>query len=191
MKMACDGPDVFRHVAYPLLSLPLKAASLSRPVADLAAPPMFHSVRAKFGHERDERTVALSHLRVEQGWVISPLRSVDVVTVAPCLEGFLHLAVVLRWGVEGWAACSGALWARRVRSVLLSVRGVRGARGPFLFSTLHGGGWHPSVLFIFAGGFRTRLGTRGLWGPTLVRRVGPGWCRNEGKTVPGEAPRGR
>ena len=185
--MARYCSDVLRHVAHPLLSLPFKSSCLPSPVADLTSPPLLHSFRAKFCHERDERTVALSHLRVEQGRVLGPFCSVDVVTVAPCFKGFLYLAVVVRRSVEGWAAGVRALWAGPVRTVLFGVRGVRGARGAVLFSTALGGcrcwwaGWHPSVLPVFARGLRTRLDTRGFWGP--------GWCRDEGKTVPWEAAR--
>ena len=178
--MSGDGPDVCRHVAYPFLAFPFQSACLPRPVADLAAPPLLHSFRAKFGHERDERTVALSHLMVEQGRVFGPLRSVDMVTVAPCFKRFLHLAVVVRRSVEGWAACLGALWAGQVRSFLFGIRGVRSARGAVLFSTSLGGsrsgraGWHPSVLVVFAGRI-TGLARRGGAGGSRLRV--PSWCR--------------
>ena len=141
---------------------------------------MFHSFRAKFSHERYERTVALSHFRVEQGRVFGPLRSIDVVMVAPCFERFLHLAVVVRRGVEGWAACLGALWAGQVRSVLFGIRGVRGARGAVLLSIrlspFRGGGARrrPSVLVVFAGRI-TGLARRGGAGGSRLRV--PSWCR--------------
>ena len=171
--------DVLGHVAHPLLSLPFESSCLPSPVADLAAPPLLHSFRAKFGHERDERTVALSHLRVEQGRVLGPFCSVDVVTVAPCFKGFLDLAVVVRRGVEGWAARVRALWARLVRAVLFRVRGVRSACWAVLFSAALGGRcwrarWRPSVLPIFACGLRTRFVTRR---PIIIRPWGPGLVR--------------
>ena len=107
--------------------------------------------------------------------MFGPFRSVDVVTVAPCFKGFLDLAVVVRRGVEGWAARVRALWAGLVRAVLFSVRGVRSACWAVLFSTALGGRcwrarWRPSVLPVFARGLRIRLGSRGLWDPMLVFR---------------------